>query len=109
MWTRRGVIRLAASALAAVLPRAVGARTRAARTAELLPLDTPEIVGLHLDQLARCGAAGARRANRIGPALLRAARHPPAGRFRRPADAAFALIEESGEFPRLPGRSGGLQ
>jgi hypothetical protein len=70
-------------------------------------LSTRAIVALHLDHLARCGPAAARRAAAITPAALAAATALHSSE-RGAARAAFALLEQFGEFPPTHPPFGGL-
>jgi hypothetical protein len=105
MVARRTALLVAASVLGTViLPQVRGlGRIRAPAPR----LDTTDIVRLHLEQLARCGVRGAERARRLRPPLLAAAERVGVAPSSAPAEAAFALIEQWGEFPRFPGGPGG--
>jgi hypothetical protein len=111
LWSRRRAVGLLVRAIALVPALGPVLRPRLAfgLPAASPPLGTHAIVALHLEHLARCGAASAARAARIAPALLAAARRceeasgPPAAR------AAFALVEHFGEFPPVHGPFGGSQ
>ena len=107
--TRRGalLLLLKAAASATVLRVATPGAMLAASTAT--GLDAGAIVLLHLDQLARCGPDAARRAARLRPALLAAARQQSGKTGPRAAATAFALMEHIGEFPPVLDPCGGLQ